>query len=179
MEFVEGESLRALLRRGLMDRCVAVRLLGELADAVAATHGQGVLHLDIKPENLMVRAQNGRLVLIDFGLAAVAEGGALATHMSSVGGTLDYMAPEQLMGHVSAGADIYACGAVALEMLAGKRVAELELPPNNQDLALTAARVRAAVTGVPEEAVVVLARMLSLRPEERPTGLAELVRALG
>ena len=179
MEFVEGESLRALLRRGLMDRCVAVRLLGELADAVAATHGQGVLHLDIKPENLMVRAENGRLVLIDFGLAAVAEGGALATHMSSVGGTLDYMAPEQLMGHVSAGADIYACGAVALEMLAGKRVAELELPPNNQDLALTAARVRAAVTGVPEEAVVVLARMLSLRPEERPTGLAELVRALG
>ena len=179
MEFVEGESLRALLRRGLMDRDVAVRLLGELADAVAAMHAQGVLHLDIKPENLMMRAENGRLVLIDFGLAAVAEAGALATHMSSVGGTLDYMAPEQLLGHVSAGADIYACGAVALEMLAGKRVAELELPPNNQDLALTAARVRAAVTGVPEEAVVVLARMLSLRPEERPTGLAELVRALG
>ncbi len=179
MEYVEGESLRAVLRRGLMEREKAVRLLGELAEAVSAAHGQGVLHLDIKPENLMIRAESGRLVLIDFGLAAVAEGGALATHMSSVGGTLDYMAPEQLLGHVSAGADIYACGAVALEMLSGKKVAELELPANNQDLELTAERVRGVAGDLPEAAVGVLARMLSLRPEERPAAVAELVTALG
>ena len=126
----------------------------------------------------MIRAESGRLVLIDFGLAAVAEGGALATHMSSVGGTLDYMAPEQLLGHVSAGADIYACGAVALEMLSGKRVADLELPPNNQDLELTAERVRGVAGDLPEAAVAVLARMLSLRPEERPARLGELLDAI-
>jgi tRNA A-37 threonylcarbamoyl transferase component Bud32 len=179
MEFVAGESLRAVLRRGVLPRERAVQLLGELAEAVAATHAQGVLHLDIKPENLMIRQDGGQLVLIDFGLAAVAEGGAMATHMSAVGGTLDYMAPEQLLGHVSAAADMYACGAVALEMLSGKRVAELELPPNNQDLELTVRRVRAVLADVPEEAVTVLAHMLSLRPEKRPQRLGELVSALG
>jgi serine/threonine protein kinase len=127
----------------------------------------------------MIRAEDGKLVLIDFGLAAIAAGEALATHVTAVGGSLDYMAPEQLLGHASKAADIYAAGAVALEMLSGKRVAELELPPNNQDLALTVERVRAVLPEIPERAAVLLARMLSLRPEERPQQVSEFVEALG
>ena len=117
-----------------------------MAEAVRAAHEHGVLHLDIKPENLMIR-KDGRLVLIDFGLAALAEGEGWATRMTGVGGTFDYMAPEQGQGHISRAADVYSCGAVALEVLSGKRVAGLELPANNQDLALTERRIREVVPG--------------------------------
>ena len=124
MPFIEGESLRAkLAREGELPVAEAVRLLREVTDALAYAHEQGVVHRDIKPDNVMV--SRGHALVTDFGVAkAVSESGN-ASGLTSLGvalGTPAYMAPEQASAdpHVDHRADLYALGAVAYEMLAGR-----------------------------------------------------------
>ncbi|MEZ4473072.1 MAG: serine/threonine-protein kinase [bacterium] len=113
LALVDGEDLREHLRRGLR-RQDALSWLVQIADAVALVHGQGLLHLDLKPENVVINAQ-GRPVLIDFDIAARAgEAGG--------GGTRGYMAPEQLgADHLTAAADVWALGVLIHELLTGER----------------------------------------------------------
>ncbi len=123
MPFVEGETLRARLER---ERQLpvgdAVRIATEAADALAYAHERGVIHRDVKPENILL--QNGHALVADFGIALAVEqaGGQRMTQTGLSLGTPQYMAPEQAMGerNVDARADIYALGAVTYEMLAGE-----------------------------------------------------------
>jgi TolB-like protein/tRNA A-37 threonylcarbamoyl transferase component Bud32 len=124
MPFVEGESLRARLQReGQLPVHESVRLIGELVDALAYAHRHGVVHRDIKPDNVML---SGRHALVtDFGIAKAVSQSAQAAKHTTVGialGTPAYMSPEQAMAdpNVDHRADIYALGAVAYEMLAGR-----------------------------------------------------------
>jgi len=125
MPFVEGESLRARLEReGQLPVHDAVRLMSEIVDALAYAHRHGVVHRDIKPDNVML---SGRHALItDFGVAkavsSAAEEGAKHTTVGIALGTPSYMSPEQAMAEptVDHRADIYALGAVAYEMLTGR-----------------------------------------------------------
>jgi serine/threonine-protein kinase len=132
MPFVSGESLRERLRRGPAPSVTeALRIVGEIADALAHAHRHGVVHRDVKPENVLLA--DGHAVLADFGIARAIEkataggedGAAFAReHLTATGislGTPGYMAPEQLAGdvHVDARVDVYALGVVAYEMLAG------------------------------------------------------------
>jgi serine/threonine-protein kinase len=122
MEYVDGEDLRSLLRRiGRLPSDKAVEIARKLCAGLAASHGKGVLHGDLKPANIMIDGR-GQVLITDFGLAALA--GQLDGAQVR-GGTPAYMAPEQLTGkEVSVRSDIYALGLVLHEMFTGKRAFE-------------------------------------------------------
>ena len=135
MEYLEGETLAARLRKGPMPLTQALRTAVEIAEALAAAHAQGIVHRDLKPGNVMLTA--GGAKLLDFGLARLRApagsglspaSGALTSSQTAPGliaGTLPYMAPEQLEGNeVDARADIFAFGAVLYEMIAGRKAFE-------------------------------------------------------
>lgn len=123
MPWVSGESLRHRLEReGQLPVADALRLLTEVADALAFAHDQGIIHRDIKPANILLEGRHA--VLADFGIARAileASTGSRLTGTGSSVGTPGYMAPEQLAGDVvDARADVYALAVVGYEMLAGK-----------------------------------------------------------
>jgi hypothetical protein len=125
MEFLEGETLAARLRRdGAMSTAQALPILQQIGAALDAAHQAGVIHRDLKPSNVMLApSEDGiRAVVTDFGLARsfVAHDGSTATMSNKLVGTLDYMAPELLTGSVATFAsDVYALGMVAYEMVTG------------------------------------------------------------
>jgi serine/threonine-protein kinase len=124
MPFVKGESLGAKLQReGALSVGEAARILRDVADALAYAHAQGVVHRDIKPDNIML--SHGHALVTDFGVAkglSEAKGHGQLTTAGLALGTPVYMAPEQAAGDplVDHRADIYALGALAYEMLAGR-----------------------------------------------------------
>jgi serine/threonine-protein kinase len=126
MPYVEGETLRArLVRQRQLAVPEAVRLAREVADALAYAHGRGVVHRDVKPENILLQGRESPHALVaDFGIALAVEdaGRARMTRTGLSLGTPQYMAPEQAAGEraVDARADVYALGAVLYEMLAGE-----------------------------------------------------------
>ncbi|MEJ7813268.1 MAG: protein kinase, partial [Gemmatimonadaceae bacterium] len=124
MPYVAGESLRArLAREGQLPVADALRIAREVAGALDHAHRHGVVHRDVKPENILLD-EDGRALVADFGIALAVQqaGGARMTQTGLWLGTPQYMAPEQAMGEraVDARADVYALGAVTYEMLAGE-----------------------------------------------------------
>jgi serine/threonine-protein kinase len=124
MPFVEGESLRAKLdREGPLSAQETVRILRGVADALAYAHAHGVVHRDIKPDNVMISGRHA--IVTDFGVAKAvsAAGGEALTTVGIALGTPSYMAPEQATGDVDIDhrADIYALGVLAYEMLTGQQ----------------------------------------------------------
>ena len=124
MPFVEGESLRERIQRGVLAARDALPILADVARALGAAHRKGIVHRDIKPGNILLHEQHA--VVADFGVAkaltaAVSDSTGLTTGGLAVG-TPAYMSPEQAAGDatVDARADIYALGCVAYEMLSGK-----------------------------------------------------------
>src|SRR5260370_29193714 len=118
MEYVDGEDLSSLLLRiGRLPGDKAVETARKLCAGLAAAHDRGVIHRDLKPQNIMMN-RRGEVVIMDFGLAAIADqlSGAEVRN-----GTPAYMAPEQLRGEaVTAKSDIYALGLVLYEIFTGK-----------------------------------------------------------
>jgi len=144
MPFVEGESLRARIdREKQLPVAEAIRIAGEVADALDYAHRHDVIHRDIKPENILLH--DGRALVADFGIAiAVTEaGGSRLTETGISLGTPHYMSPEQTMGErdLDARSDVYALGATLYEMLAGE-------PPFTGPTAQ--AIVAKVMTGTPE-----------------------------
>jgi serine/threonine-protein kinase len=119
MEFVDGEDLASLLRRiGRLPKEKGTDIIRQLAAGVAAAHELGVLHRDLKPANIMVDGR-GRVRIMDFGLAGFADE---LRGRRSQGGTLSYMAPEQLAGKgPTTRSDVYSLGLVMYELLTGRR----------------------------------------------------------
>src|SRR6476469_1562040 len=121
MEFVEGRSLRDIIRtEGPLPAAAAARIAGELADALAFAHRNGVVHRDVKPGNVLITA-SGQVKLTDFGIAANHfDANQGLTQTGSVMGTATYFSPEQAQGHpVDGRSDVYALGVVLYEMLCG------------------------------------------------------------
>jgi tetratricopeptide (TPR) repeat protein len=124
MPYIEGESLRAkLAREGELPIGEAVRMLKDVMEALAYAHKSGVVHRDIKPDNVLLT--EGHAVVADFGVAKAVTASSGASSLTSLGvalGTPAYMAPEQAAAdpHTDHRADIYAVGALAYEMLCGR-----------------------------------------------------------
>ncbi len=123
MEFIDGCDLHHLIHNGKIDVPQALQIVTQICDALSYAHSMGIVHRDIKPSNVLIDRQ-GRVKIADFGLARPleerkAESSAL-TQSGSVLGTLEYMAPEQLMGKpADHRADIYALGVLIYELLTG------------------------------------------------------------
>ncbi len=118
MEFVEGVTLREKLAGGKLPTGAAVGYAIQIGEALEEAHGKGIVHRDIKAENIMVNTKN-QVKVMDFGLAKL-KGSLKLTKTSSTIGTVAYMAPEQIQGEqVDARSDIFSFGIVLYEMLTG------------------------------------------------------------
>jgi serine/threonine protein kinase len=121
MEYVEGETMHALIKRSApLSLGRKIQLMEELCAGLQYAHRAGIVHRDIKPKNVMLDA-DGVLKVLDFGIARMndAAGGGIKTQAGMLMGTLNYMAPEQMMGlpDIDARADMFSAGAVFYELL--------------------------------------------------------------
>lgn len=123
MPFIDGESIRARLdRTGALSPAAATRVLCEIASALACAHRHGIVHRDVKPENIFIDNGTGRALLADFGVASVLDSAERVTQAGMTVGTPAYMSPEQVDGRaVDERSDIYSLGLVGWEMLSGVR----------------------------------------------------------
>jgi hypothetical protein len=168
MGYVRGQTLAERLRTGRVAWLDALRMLVELADAVASAHRQGIIHRDIKPANILLDERTGRAMLADFGVATVAR--ADDEPRGAIVGTPDYMAPEQRHGHaVDERSDVYALGLVAFEMLAGRPTRDAE-----HDVAA----ILDAAPDAPPSFVAIVMRCLAQHPDDRWRGGSDLKDAL-
>jgi serine/threonine-protein kinase len=166
MNYVPGESLRQrLTREGALPPAAVASIVADLADALHAAGQAGLVHRDVKPENVLLDSATGQPLLADFGIARAmaAEGGGTVTAQGVAVGTPTYMSPEQAAGEtVDHRSDLYALGVVAYEMVAGR-------PPFQGVNAAAVASMHLAERPTPLE---------TLRPET-PAGLAQaIMRAL-
>ena len=179
MEYVEGETLAELIaRRGRLPADEAATLGLQMCAGLAAAHAAGLVHRDVKPQNLLL-GTDGALKLGDFGIAVGHEGTRL-TLAGTVLGTAGYLAPEQARGEqVTAAADIYAVGAVLYELLTGEpsRTAGSLAELGSED-GFEPPDLAARVPTAPPELVAAVAACRSLRPEDRPPSAAALARLL-
>jgi len=130
MEYVEGTSLRELLKKGPITYTKALSIATQLAKALSAAHKMGVVHRDIKPENIIV-TEDGTVKILDFGIAKLNVGHlpesldgnvSFRTPPGLIMGTIGYMSPEQVRGkETDSRTDIWSLGVVLYEMLAGRR----------------------------------------------------------
>jgi hypothetical protein len=130
MQYVEGESLEERLAHGgVLPVPVAVAVLEQCLAGLGATHKAGLVHRDVKPENILLDGKAGRVLVADFGLVRNTRDGAGHTTTGVILGTMDYIAPEQARGQAVDGrADLYALGAVAYRMLSGQLPFQADTP---------------------------------------------------
>lgn len=168
-EWVEGETLASRIGRGSPSPDQSVEWLRQLARALGHAHGRGVVHRDVKPDNVFV-PKDGALKLGDFGLARDQSANANLTATGVIMGTPAYMAPEQVKGiKLGPATDQYALGIVAYELLSGRTPFIGEDP---LDLAIARLReppepLRHLAPGVPEGLAAIVMRMLALEPALR------------
>ena len=183
MEMVEGRDLRSILdERGSLAIEDAVEVAVQLAQALGAAHQHGVIHRDVKPANVIVRADR-RVKLSDFGIAK-ALGDTTLTESGSFVGTLKYLAPEQIEGSpVDGRTDLYSLSILLFEMLTGRApFASEDLVAAMDRIRRPAPRARSIRRDIPPRLDDFLARSLSQDPNDRPADakayVAELTAAM-
>ncbi|MFC6085693.1 Stk1 family PASTA domain-containing Ser/Thr kinase [Sphaerisporangium aureirubrum] len=129
MEYVPGSTLRDVLRRRTrLPAREALEIMIPVLAALGAAHQAGMVHRDVKPENVLL-TDDGRVKVVDFGLARAIEGGSHQTRTGVMIGTIAYMSPEQVTaGHTDARSDVYAAGVMLYELLTGRQPYEAENP---------------------------------------------------
>jgi tetratricopeptide (TPR) repeat protein len=182
-EYVEGETLSARLGRGPMSVAETVEVAWQLADALAAAHGQGIIHRDLKPSNVVLGPES-RAKVLDFGIARMVPAGAdmSASVPGTIGGGLvgtpGYAAPEQYLSrNVDGRADLYALGVIIYEMIAGRRPF-----PSNDAVALAtsvlrddAPKLSNSGLWVPPSLEKLVGKLLEREPSKRPSSGDEVL----
>jgi serine/threonine-protein kinase len=185
MEYLEGRSLAELVaREAPLPPARALAIAAQIADALAASHAHGVIHRDLKPDNIFLVARGPDpdfVKVLDFGLAKLMNADGPATWESRAGivmGTPYYMSPEQCRGEsvIDHRADVYALGVVLFEMLTGKQpftgegCGEVLL----KQVSMRPPLARSLVPELPAALEAVLQRALAKRPDERFATMGEL-----
>jgi len=183
MAFVDGESLGVRLNReGAWPVERTVRVLRDVADALAYAHARGVVHRDIKPDNILIDRASGRPMVTDFGIARAAAGDVRLTVTGVAVGTPAYMSPEQAVGEreVDGRSDLYSLGVVGFQMLAGDTPFKAANTPAMlvKHVSERPRPVRERRPEVPPFLAVAIDRALAKRPDDRWSDAGELRDAL-
>jgi eukaryotic-like serine/threonine-protein kinase len=182
MAYVDGETLtQRVRRRGPLGSGDAARMLREVAWALAYAHDHGVIHRDVKPDNIMLESGTNRALVADFGIAAQVSGAA-GLDGGEVVGTPEFMSPEQALGeHVDAKSDLYALGAVGYFALSGRLPFE-GLKPTEvlaKQVTETARPLAEVADGTPRRLAQAIDRCLAKERSERPESAAALSEQMG
>ena len=172
MPLVEGEPLaERLARDGALPLAVAAGIVRDVAAALDAAHAAGIVHRDVKTDNILLEAGSGRALLADFGVAMAEDGPRRLTATGFVLGTPHYVSPEQASGErtLDGRTDVYSLGVVAYEMLAGRPPYVAENPSAVYAMHVVAPvpDVRAARPEVPDVWARAVARALAKDPADR------------
>jgi len=186
MAFIDGEPLSAKLkRRGRLPPEEARRILVETADALGAAHALGIIHRDVKPDNILLEGSRGRVVVTDFGIAKAMSsttGGATLTATGVAIGTPHYMSPEQAAGdrEIDGRSDLYSLGVVAYQMLAGELPFHAPTVPGilMKHITERAPLLTAKRPDCPEDLTAAVMRCLEKDPDDRWPTADALRRAL-
>jgi serine/threonine-protein kinase len=181
MGFVDGESLATMIRgMGRLDAIGTARILRDVATALAHAHARGIIHRDIKAENILVDGATGKAMVTDFGIARLAEAGPL-TATGQLLGTVYYVSPEQVSGEkIDARSDIYSLGVAGFFALTGTFPFDAELASavliahvNRQP-----PPVRTVAPSVPPTLAAIIDRCLAKKPGSRFASAEHLAEAL-
>jgi serine/threonine-protein kinase len=192
MEYVNGRTLRTVLEQGALEAACALHVLHGIVSALHAAHSLGIVHRDMKPENIMLMERNGDpnfVKVLDFGIAKVdgfgggSRGGdsKALTQVGAVIGTPEYMSPEQALGQaVDARADLYSVGVILFEMFTGQcPFGGGAVTVLRQHLIGEVPALPPAVTaGIDPRIGAILRRLLAKVPENRFASAADLLVAL-
>ena len=186
MPYVEGQSLRARLALGPLSIAEATSILRDVARALAYAHERGVVHRDIKPDNVLL--SRGAAMVTDFGIAkaiaasATGPRGATLTQLGTALGTPAYMAPEQAAGdpNTDRRADFYAFGCMAYELLTGRPPFEAKTPQRllAAHMSETPKPVTEMRPDTPPELARLIAQCLEKEPDARPQSADEMLATL-
>lgn len=180
MEYVDGLDLKAHLRRvGRLEPTDAERITRAVCDALEYSHREGIIHRDVKPQNILI-ASDGTVKVADFGIAR-ALAAVTITQPGTVLGTVQYLSPEQARGApVGRASDLYALGAVLYEMLTGRVPFEGDTPIAIalKHLHDPPPRPRAVQPGVPMRLEGIVVKAMAKRPEERYRSAREMATDL-
>jgi eukaryotic-like serine/threonine-protein kinase len=180
MEYVPGRTLRSLLReRGSLPPGEALDVMVPVLSGLAAAHESGIVHRDVKPENVLL-TDDGRVKVVDFGLAR-AQAGAGHTRTGMIIGTVAYLAPEQVTGGVTdLRTDVYSAGVMLFELVTGRQPHTGDTPLAvaykhvNSDVPLPSA----LVPGLPPALDQLVAATTNRDPRQRPADAAAFLRAV-
>jgi serine/threonine-protein kinase len=184
MEYVEGVTLKDLVRsKGALPLGVGLRVAKQACQGLEAAHAEGVVHRDIKPQNMLILPETGELKIMDFGIARVSEvkGASGLTTDGAVLGTPDYMAPEQAKGAaVDFRSDIYSLGVVLFEMFTGRVLfpSERVVDVIVSHIQKPAPRPRSINPGLPERLEVIILQCLEKAPAKRYQKVGDLLKEL-
>lgn len=181
MGYVRGDSLADRLRtQGRLSAETARDILSELASALDYAHRRGVIHRDIKPDNILIEAETGRALLTDFGIAKATSAGATLTVDGAILGTPLYMSPEQASGEraLDGRSDLYSLGVLGYAMLTGKPPFEGSGAQEIIAQHLTREPPPLVVAGVPDDLALSLRRCLAKDPARRWNSASDLHAAL-
>jgi len=181
MEYAEGKILADLIRqRGALPPAIVLSVGKQLLRALEVAHEEGIIHRDIKPDNVLVQP-DGVVKVMDFGIARRMEGSDGLTRANMVVGTPAYMAPEQLMGEaLDARADLYSAGCVLYQCAVGRAPVELTSEGSLMRMlfAEPPAPPHVQVPGFPETLSAVIMRLMARERSERPGTAGEAVGLL-
>lgn len=185
MQFIDGATLRSQIKPEGVSLERAAELMKQIGRALGAAHDKGIFHRDLKPENIMLQSYGGgeeQVKIIDFGIAKLKDSiVAPSTATGATAGTVSYMAPEQLSGRpVSAAMDIYAMGAIAYELVTGRKPFNPETGFELLEMQRAGVRVRPSDLrpSLPADAEQIILRALSFEPKDRFQNARELGDAL-
>lgn len=192
LEYIEGRTLRDLLRQGRLNLTTALNLSSQIAGALGAAHNAGIIHRDIKPENIMLRP-DGYVKVLDFGLAKLTDNRIrgidteadtkiiAGTIPGTIMGTLSYMSPEQARGlPVDGRSDIFSFGIVLYEMITGGLPFRGQTPSDVLASILTSQHTPAGrlVSGLPSNLDAIIDKALMKEANDRYQSIGQLLNDL-